>query len=93
IINGQGHDFKEVETSEEKRLDVVVTYLQSKYILELKRWAGEESHQRGLKQLSDYLDIYGVKRGYLLIFDERKEQAWKEELIEYEGKEIFAVWL
>ncbi|WP_250631597.1 ATP-binding protein [Rhodoflexus caldus] len=30
IINGQGHDFKEVETSEEKRLDIVVTYLQWK---------------------------------------------------------------
>ncbi|MCC5946741.1 MAG: AAA family ATPase [Bernardetiaceae bacterium] len=93
IINGQGHDFKEVETSEEKRLDVVVTYLQWKYILELKRWSGEKSHQKGLKQLADYLDIHDVKKGYLLIFDERKSQNWKEERIQKDGKEIFAVWL
>jgi hypothetical protein len=92
ILNGQGHDFKEVETSEEKRLDVVVTYLQWKYILELKRWSGEKSHQKGLKQLADYLDIHEVKKGWLLIFDERKNKEWKEELIEFEGKEIFAVW-
>jgi hypothetical protein len=92
ILNGQGHDFKEVETSEEKRLDVVVTYLQWKYILELKRWSGEKNHQKGLKQLADYLDIHGVQKGWLLIFDDRKNKEWKEEVIKFEGKEIFAVW-
>ena len=30
IINGKGFDFKEVQISEEKRLDVVVTYLDQK---------------------------------------------------------------
>jgi hypothetical protein len=93
ILNGQGHDFKEVETSEEKRLDIVVTYLQWKYIIELKLWRGEKSHERGLNQLVNYLNIHGVSQGWLLIFDDREKPTWREELIQRDGKEIFAVWV
>ena len=93
ILNGKGHDFKEVETSEEKRLDVVVTYLQYKYILELKLWRGPKAHGKGLNQLADYLDIHSVKKGYLLIFDTRKKLTWEAKTIHHQGKEIFAVWL
>jgi hypothetical protein len=93
ILNGKGHDFKEVETSEEKRMDVVVTYLQEKHIIELKIWRGEESHGRGLNQLANYLDIYGVRQGWLLIFDPREKPTWQEEQIQHQGKGIFAVWV
>ncbi len=93
ILNGQGHDFKEVETSEEKRLDIVVTYLQWKYIIELKIWRGEKLHEKGLNQLSNYLEIHGVENGFLLIFDDREKPNWKEEKIQHNGKEIFAVWV
>ncbi|MEZ4829332.1 MAG: restriction endonuclease [Bacteroidia bacterium] len=68
ILNGQGHDFKEVEISEEKRLDVVVTYHRNKYVIELKRWYGESVHQRGLDQLADYLDRQELESGFLVIF-------------------------
>ena len=93
IINGQGHDFKEVETSEEKRLDIVVTYLEWKYIIELKIWRGEKSHEKGLNQLADYLEKHSVEKGWLLIFDDREKPTWREELINHKGKEIFAVWV
>lgn len=93
IINGKGYDFKEVETSEEKRLDIVVTYLREKHVIELKLWYGEESHARGLNQLANYLDIHGTNKGWLLIFDDRKKPTWREELIHHKGKEIFAVWV
>ncbi|NJL14748.1 MAG: AAA family ATPase [Microscillaceae bacterium] len=93
IINGQGHDFKEVETSEEKRLDIVLTYLHYKYIIELKLWRGEKAHQKGLHQLAGYLEKHSLSQGYLLIFDDRKQPSWKEEIISHEGKEIFAVWV
>jgi hypothetical protein len=69
IINGQGFDFKEVQISEEKRLDIVITYANQKYVLELKRWAGEAAHRRGLQQLADYLERQGLDRGYLVVFD------------------------
>jgi hypothetical protein len=38
IINGSGFDFKEPQISDERRLDVVITYLQHKYVAELKIW-------------------------------------------------------
>ena len=46
IINGIGYDFKEVQVSEEKRLDVVITYERKKYLIELKMWRGKEAHRR-----------------------------------------------
>ena len=93
ILNGKGHSFKEVQVSEEKRLDIIATYNEHKYIIELKRWYGEASHQRGIKQLSDYLDIQGKKIGYLLIFEYNKTKSWRKEWIEYEDKRLFAVWV
>jgi len=43
--------------------------------------------------LSDYLDIYGLTEGYLLIYDFNKGKTYKEEQIEFHGKQIFAVWV
>lgn len=94
IINGAGHDFIEPQISEEKRLDVAVTFYQHKYIVELKVWRGEAAHRQGLSQLAGYLDRQNIKEGYLVIFDPRlKEKSWSQEWIEAEGKRIFAVWV
>jgi hypothetical protein len=73
IINGTGFAFKEVQGGEEKRFDIVITYNKKMYILELKRWNGEEYHKKGLVQLGKYLEQYNLNEGYLLIFDFRKE--------------------
>ena len=72
IINGTGFAFKEVQGGEEKRFDIVITYNKKMYILELKKWHGEEYHKKGLLQLGGYLEQYGLDTGYLLIFDFRK---------------------
>lgn len=95
VINGRGFDFKEVQVSEEKRLDIVITYGPHKYIIELKLWRGEKYHQKGIRQLCDYLDRQNLKRGYLLIFDLRKEsgQTGKWEEIQARGKRISAAWV
>jgi hypothetical protein len=100
ILNGKGHDFKEVQTAEEKRLDIIVTYYQHKYVIELKRWYGDKAHQRGLAQLADYLEIQGLDEGYLVIFDPRRpvetileSSRWAQEWIEAEGKRVFTVWV
>ncbi len=95
IINGKGFDFKEVQTSEEKRLDVVITFANKKYIVELKIWRGERYHQEGVKQLCRYLDLQNQQMGYLLIYDLRKEagKTGQYETIEAEGKKIFAAWI
>nr|WP_206155003.1 AAA-like domain-containing protein [Clostridium muellerianum] len=72
IINGTGFAFKEVQGGDEKRFDIVITYNKKMYILELKRWRGEEYHKKGLIQLGEYLDQYSLSEGYLLVFDFRK---------------------
>ena len=38
IINGIGFSFKEVQTGEEKRLDVIVVFRDEKFVVELKMW-------------------------------------------------------
>ena len=72
IINGTGFAFKEVQGGEERRFDIVITYNKKMYILELKKWNGEAYHKKGLIQLGEYLEQYGLDEGYLLIFDFRK---------------------
>jgi hypothetical protein len=91
IINGAGHEFKEPQISEEKRLDVVIAFHQHQYVIEMKIWHGEVAHQNGLKQLADYLDRQGLDIGHLLIFDHSKQKNWKKDWVEVEGKRIFWV--
>ncbi|MCP4151471.1 MAG: AAA family ATPase [bacterium] len=72
----------------------VVTYMNTKYIVELKKWYSEEYHKKGIAQLADYLESQGQKRGYLLVFDFRsRKKVLKQELIRVGNKEIFAVWV
>jgi hypothetical protein len=93
ILNGPGYDFKEVQISEERRLDVTITYYQHKYVAELKIWYGQAAHEEGLAQLNDYLDRWHLTEGYLLIFDHKAIKTWHTEWITYKDKRIFIVWV
>ncbi len=95
IINGKGFDFKEPQVSEEKRLDVVITFGSKHYIIELKIWRGQEYHQEGIKQLCGYLEGQNQDSGYLLIYDLRKQsgRGGDIERIESNGKKILAAWV
>ena len=93
IINGKGFDFKEPNVADERRMDIVITCNNKRYVVELKRWYGPKAHQEGLQQLSDYLDIYSLKKGYLLIYDFRKNKDYTQETITFQDKQIFAVWV
>ncbi len=93
ILNGKGHDFREVQISDERRLDVVITYGKFQYIIELKIWRGDQYHTKGLEQLKSYLDSQNTETGFLVIFDQRREMTERHEWIEQEGKKIFAIWI
>ncbi|MDZ7878179.1 MAG: AAA family ATPase [Saprospiraceae bacterium] len=93
ILNGKGHSFKEVQTSEEKRLGIIAAYNDQKYILELKRWYGEAYHKKGITQLTNYLEIQGVQTGFLIIFEQTTTKSWKKGWIRANGKRVFAVWV
>ncbi len=89
IINGVGYDFKEPQISEERRLDLVITFYQHQYVAELKVWRGSEANKKGLEQLADYLDRLGLATGYLLIYDNSKRKSWQKDWVEVKGKRIF----
>jgi AAA-like domain len=93
ILNGHGYDFKEAQISEERRLDVTITFYQHKYVAELKIWRGAAAHEEGLEQLSEYLDPLRLNEGYLIIFDHSQIKSWKAEWITYQEKRIFTVWV
>jgi hypothetical protein len=93
ILNGHGYDFKEVQISEERRLDVTITYYQHKYVAELKIWRGAEAHKEGLNQLDDYLNRLALTEGYLLIFDHKEIKTWEADWIDHNGKRIFIAWV
>lgn len=93
IINGNGFEFKEPNIADERRMDIVITFRNQRYVVELKRWYGPKAHRKGLQQLSDYLDMYSLKQGYLLIYDFSKKKEYRQEDIEFQDKRIFAVWV
>jgi hypothetical protein len=91
IINGAGYDFKEPQISEEKRLDIAITYYEHQYIVELKIWRGQKSHEKGLLQLANYLESQQLAEGYLMIFDHAKIKNWATDEITVLNKRIFMV--
>jgi hypothetical protein len=95
ILNGKGYDFKEAQASEEKRMDVIITYKQEKFIIELKIWRGQKAHEKGIAQLSNYLETQGLGNGYLIIFDllKKTRKVYKQDRIASNQKNIFAVWV
>ncbi|MEY8378333.1 GxxExxY protein [Lachnospiraceae bacterium 56-18] len=74
IINGTGNYYIEAQTRDARRTDVVVDYLGEQFVIEIKLWRGAEYNERGEKQLTDYLDYYHLKKGYLLSFNFNKKK-------------------
>ncbi|HBA68070.1 MAG TPA: 9-O-acetyl-N-acetylneuraminate esterase [Lachnospiraceae bacterium] len=80
IINGTGNYYVEAQTRNARRTDVIVDYLGEQFVVEMKIWRGNEYNERGERQLSEYLDYYHLKKGYMLSFNfnKKKEIGVKE---------------
>ena len=74
IINGTGTYDVEPQTRDHRRMDLVIHYLGRRYIIELKIWRGDRYNTEGEKQISGYLDEYGLSTGYMLSFNFNKEK-------------------
>ena len=74
IINGVGNYYIEARTRNMRRTDIIIDYLGKQYVCELKIWHGKEYHERGEKQLIDYLNYYHLKKGYMLSFNFNKKK-------------------
>ena len=76
IINGTGNYYIEARTRNNRRMDIVIDYLGERYVIELKIWHGTAYHEKGEKQLLDYLDAYHLNTGYMLIYNfNQKKQS------------------
>jgi len=76
ILNCKGQSFSEVQIGGERRLDIVVTYADERFVVELKLWYGPAYHKKGLKQLKEYMQAMSIKKGYMLILDKSREKAF-----------------
>lgn len=86
IINGIGNYYIEAQTRDNRRMDIVIDYIGKRYIIELKIWHGQKYNEDGEKQLSDYLDSYGLKKGYMLIFNFNENKQAGIKTVRYEDK-------
>ena len=93
IINGHGFYYVESQHSYERRSDLIISYGEKEYILELKVWYGEKYHEEGLEQLATYLKSRGQKEGYLAVFNFNKKKEFTSAWREVRGKRIFEVML
>ncbi|SFG65337.1 GxxExxY protein [Oribacterium sp. WCC10] len=74
IINGTGNYYIEAQTRDQTRTDIIVDYLGQQYIIELKIWRGDRYNAEGEKQISEYLDYFGLTTGYMLSFNFNKNK-------------------
>lgn len=88
IINGTGHYYIEAETRDRSRTDMIIDYLGKQYIIEMKIWRGNAYNERGEKQLTEYLDLYHVNKGYMLSFNFNKNKVSGVKTLKFCGKEI-----
>ena len=100
IINGTGFYYVEPQTRTSNRMDIVVTYLEEEFIIELKIWHGDQYRKDGIKQLNGYLESREQKKGYLVSFSFLKNKEYTagylsdvttEEVPGIEDKEIYEV--
>ena len=92
ILNGNGFYFIETALTDDRRMDLVVTYGNARFVLELKIWKGRLYNEEGVEQLLRYMNKLGEDKGYLLTFDFRKKPELFDPRWRCEGeKEIFEV--
>ena len=73
-ITGKLMNYIEAQTRDQKRTDVIIDYLGQQYIIELKIWHGERYNAEGEKQISEYLEYFGLSTGYMLSFNFNKKK-------------------
>lgn len=88
VINGTGNYYIEAQTRNSERMDLVIDYLGERSVVELKLWRGQAYHEKGERQLAEYLDSYHLKKGYLLTYNFNKNKQIGLRRVTVEGKEI-----
>ena len=91
IINGTGHYAVEPQTRKNRRMDIQVFYGSEEFVVELKVWRGSAYEEKGYDQLADYLDVKGLREGYLVSFSRNVKKPREGRVFSYRGHEICEV--
>ena len=89
IINGTGNYYIEAQTRDQRRTDVIVDYLGRQYIIELKIWRGDRYNAEEERQISEYLDYFGLSVGYMLSFNFNKQKETGVQQVHFGGKLLY----
>ncbi|MCC8150288.1 MAG: ATP-binding protein [Lachnospiraceae bacterium] len=82
IINGEGNSYVEAETRNRERTDLVIDYHGDQFVIECKIWRGNAYNERGENQLTEYLEHFHLKKGYMLSFNfNKKKQIVIQEIV------------
>jgi type II secretory pathway predicted ATPase ExeA len=79
VINGGGDIIREY-AADTDRCDLNLRYRNKRYPIELKIRRSEKTLATGLEQLSQYMDTLGCNEGWLVIFDQRRNQSWSKKI-------------
>ncbi|KJJ83674.1 protein containing DUF1703 [Candidatus Omnitrophus magneticus] len=96
VINGGGKINREMAVGT-GRTDLLIEFNGERFVLELKLKRLPSARQKGLDQISRYLDTLGMTKGYLILFEIKPssiipwETRVKWEDISHQNKEITIV--
>jgi RecB family endonuclease NucS len=79
ILNGGGQLDREYALGK-GALDLLITWKGERHIIEVKVRRDERSEKRAVAQVERYLEGAGMKEGWVVLFDLRKEVSWKKKL-------------
>ncbi|MDR1581938.1 MAG: ATP-binding protein [Prevotellaceae bacterium] len=79
VVNGGGNIIRDMATGN-GRLDLLMTYKDKKYPIELKIRYGKQYVEDGLDQTAGYLDLHCCNEGWVVVFDRRPTVAWEDKL-------------
>jgi len=91
IINGQGHYFLEPEIRGGQKIDLLVQYRQSEYIIEVKIWHGAAYEQKAYDQIARYVKARRQQVGYVVSFCNLQHAPRQNSVFAHEGVEIHEV--
>ena len=79
VLNGGGLIIRDMAAGS-GRLDLCLVYEGQKYPIELKIRYGTKYLEKGLEQTARYMDIYGCREGWLVLFDRRARVKWDDKI-------------
>jgi len=88
IINGYGQYFLEPQIRGGKKIDILVQYKQTEYIIEVKIWRGEAYERRAYDQIAGYVKDRHQQIGYVVSFCNLQKAPRQGSVFTHNGVEI-----